>query len=457
MSRKIRCWKTCIETAVFPGKVLLYVLILSLGLFAAGCQSADAGTKAQDPPADEAAPVTEETSAAEQQPSETEAGDAAAADSSKAADDTGEVEPYQFAEAENFKDWEDYNPELRQQQDKLFAIPEEDLSAMSTEQIALTILRTDYLNAAIGQSGAVGSLQNTLQWKFPVFQELFSREDALTASVGVFLAEELTEESVQRLINDSKLIAAMIYRNEDLSEDEQKAVDLFSDRCEEVIKTGTEVIPGYPLKQTGLEVRLDAFVPGYEVVPDTDFTREVEEANQQEQSPYSSMSPGGGFRHFPDWNAFVSFLGTEPWNPLEYADVLEKKNFSGTDIADLDGSLSHAKIEWASETGGLRLFTATAGYAFSNVRVTWRMNADLKDRYETGALVLNNTVEAELSDCTLPDGTKCPMLIVRGESFVSREIYILRDHAVFTVSMVGANDVELDEAMEVIAPLLVQN
>ncbi|MCR5610462.1 MAG: zf-HC2 domain-containing protein [Clostridiales bacterium] len=81
----------------------------------------------------------------------------------------------------------------------------------------------------------------------------------------------------------------------------------------------------------------------------------------------SSTMPGHGTEYFTEWEAAVSFVGFDVFNPFEDELSLEKMNFVGTDKTGVlhpgDTNLYHARVEWMGEEDGSVTFAEiTAGY-----------------------------------------------------------------------------------------------
>ncbi|MCR5330938.1 MAG: M56 family metallopeptidase [Lachnospiraceae bacterium] len=91
----------------------------------------------------------------------------------------------------------------------------------------------------------------------------------------------------------------------------------------------------------------------------------------------SSSTPGHCHTRFETWKDAVEFMGIEPINPLEDADWLEIRNYTGADIRDIfdENMLPHCSVVWGGTKDDKLTYAAiTSGYADGDIRVTLEIN-----------------------------------------------------------------------------------
>ena len=80
----------------------------------------------------------------------------------------------------------------------------------------------------------------------------------------------------------------------------------------------------------------------------------------------SSALPGHCTREMETWTEGTVLLGITPWNPLEEADWLKSRNYTGS-----EAERRHAYLSWSGERDGTVTYASLqAGYADGDVRVT---------------------------------------------------------------------------------------
>lgn len=95
-----------------------------------------------------------------------------------------------------------------------------------------------------------------------------------------------------------------------------------------------------------------------------------EAMSREAQAAESRMR--GSLQHvFFTWQDAVDYLGFAPWNPLEEADWLSKKNMTGTDvIRPGETQVRHAELHFSGDKdGSLSQVALLAGYTDGDVRV----------------------------------------------------------------------------------------
>ncbi|MBQ6023993.1 MAG: hypothetical protein IJL20_00100 [Lachnospiraceae bacterium] len=90
-----------------------------------------------------------------------------------------------------------------------------------------------------------------------------------------------------------------------------------------------------------------------------------------EKRALSSDRPGNKTEYFESWDEAINYIGIDPWNPLEKADWLEKKNYCGTDAKNyFSDKLFHCCFH-ASGTydEDIAFSFLDAGYAMGDIQI----------------------------------------------------------------------------------------
>lgn len=165
-----------------------------------------------------------------------------------------------------------------------------------------------------------------------------------------------------------------------------------------------------------------------------------------------SKAPGFIWRSFETWYDGVEFLGLEPDNPLETSDAFEKKNWTGTDVAE-DGRLLRAYVSADGDAEGeLTNATIRTGYMRGNVRVQSVILLTTDGSY-TADSRFDGRVRFDTEQRTA-GGSPALVVYPRGGEHEQAIVYLLRGQAVYTFHLICDGENGADEVRAAVDDVL---
>ena len=159
-----------------------------------------------------------------------------------------------------------------------------------------------------------------------------------------------------------------------------------------------------------------------------------------QQQGLSSTMPGLEYRKFYTWEEATDYIGFVPWNPLEEANWLQKKNTSGTDVLpEGETKLKHAEVRFqGNRDGSLTNVVLQAGYADGQVRVILTADMITRTTYseEAGKTV---SLSERLSAKETRD---------QGELYQAVNLYFDRENVFYSIRLIVGKSSAANAALE---------
>ncbi len=135
-----------------------------------------------------------------------------------------------------------------------------------------------------------------------------------------------------------------------------------------------------------------------------------------EHSWASSKTPGTCIKMLNTWEYATSFLGFEPWNPLEDLTWLEKANCYGfNEVLEGFDEITHCQLMWqGKEDGTIELFVLNTGYTFGTIRVILNISQ--------GYFVYPDYMRTDIST----------------DKYSAIKIDFTKDHCMYNIHLIGA-------------------